>query len=930
MKRILVLITLILALILCITSCDLLKPSDPSPEHTHEFGEWFITENASCGKSGVKVRCCSCGEKQSEAIPSLSHNVVIDEAVASTCTTTGLTEGQHCSICNEVLVSQIIVDALGHTEMVDEAVAPTCTATGLTEGKHCSVCNEVIVAQIEMPKVSHSYDDKYDESCNVCGFIRDADCAHTNVSTQPEKSATCTQPGLTEGKVCTDCEEILVPQTVIDSLGHTEVIDDAKAPTCTETGLTEGKHCSVCDEVIVAQTVIDSLGHNVVGHYCTECNELFASEGLEFTLNDDELSYSVTGIGKCTDTDIAIPSTYEGLPVTAIGNSAFFFCTDITNVLIPDSITTIENHAFSYCFSLVSINVPYSVVNIEYVPFDSCTNLTAIIVDDDNAYYKSIDGNLYSEDGTVLMQYAVGKTDTAFVIPDSVTTVYDYAFKDCYHLSEIELPDTVRSIGFSAFTNCTKLTSITVPNGVTSIGYQAFYGCESLVSVSISSSVSNIGSEAFNMCESLTNINVDANNDVYQSIDGNLYTIDGTRLIQYAIGKQDYIFNIPNGVVIIGEDAFNWCDALMTVVIPDSVTTIEENAFYNCASLVTLVVGKDVTSIATTAFEACSNLMEVYYTGTEDEWNSISIDTCNDPITDATRYYYSVSEPHVEGNFWHYVDDEIVVWPAVAPLYTRDGDYIYFGEYPQTIKADDVTITATQDSRGYYLGSDGNYYAAVTATPYKSGYTFSNNAMVVSGTVYYFKVEPIRWRILSTDGETALILCDSIIANIAYDAYNNGNYSNNYKNSDIRAWLNETFYETAFTALQQEIIITTTVDNSVYSTGYSSNPYACEDTEDKVFLLSYREVTNSAYGFSTDRYAYDTARRMLTSDYSRATGVCMSTSSDYYGNGRWWLRSPGNDRSDYARCVYYDGDVSSYGFVDYSNFGVVAALQIRL
>ena len=92
MKRIVVLITLILALILCITSCDLLKPSDPSPEHTHEFGEWFITENAACGKSGVKVRHCSCGEKQSEAIPSLSHNVVIDEAVASTCTTTGLTE----------------------------------------------------------------------------------------------------------------------------------------------------------------------------------------------------------------------------------------------------------------------------------------------------------------------------------------------------------------------------------------------------------------------------------------------------------------------------------------------------------------------------------------------------------------------------------------------------------------------------------------------------------------------------------------------------------------------------------------------------------------------------------------------------------------------------------------------------------------------
>ena len=252
--------------------------------------------------------------------------------------------------------------------------------------------------------------------------------------------------------------------------------------------------------------------------------------------------------------------------------------------------------------------------------------------------------------------------------------------------------------------------------------------------------------------------------------------------------------------------------------------------------------------------------------------------------------------------------------------YHRDGEYIYFGEYPQTIKAEDVTITETTDSRGYYLGSDNAYYAKVTADPYESGYTFSDGSAVTGDAVYYFKVEPILWRIIAQGDETALILCDSIIANKAYD----NSSSNNYAESDIRAWLNDQFYNTAFTALEQELILTTTVDNSVASTGYSSNQYDCENTEDKVFLLSYAEVTNSVYGLSTS-----TSRKMQTSDYSRATGAYMNTSTDYYGNGCWWLRSPDFYYSFSARSVVTGGDTYDYGVDDTSN-GVVPALQIRL
>ena len=124
------------------------------------------------------------------------------------------------------------------------------------------------------------------------------------------------------------------------------------------------------------------------------------------------------------------------------------------------------------------------------------------------------------------------------------------------------------------------------------------------------------------------------------------------------------------------------------------------------------------------------------------------------------------------------------------------------------------------------------------------------------------------------------------------------------------------------------------MDNSAASTGSSRNPYACEDTSDKVFLISYKEVTNPDYGFASSGGSYDTARRKTVSDYARATGAAMSKNSPYYGNGWWWLRSPyGSYGDSSARGVYYDGYADNYGSYDdvnYVRYGVVPALQIRL
>ena len=257
--------------------------------------------------------------------------------------------------------------------------------------------------------------------------------------------------------------------------------------------------------------------------------------------------------------------------------------------------------------------------------------------------------------------------------------------------------------------------------------------------------------------------------------------------------------------------------------------------------------------------------------------------------------------------------------------------YIYFGEYPQSLKADDVTVTDTKDSRGYYLGSDNAYYAKVTGNPYSSsGYAFANDETVVMGTAYYFKVEPILWRILAQDDGTAMILCDSIIVGKTYHSGGFNNDSNEYGSSGIRSWLNNQFYQNTFSELERELILTTTVDNSVASTGYTSNRYAGADTSDKIFLLSYVEVTNTEYGFS-DGTQVDESREMQVSDYSRATGVWMNTtrSDNNYGNGYWWLRSPYYNDKEIVRQIGNDGKLTM-GDAGRNGAGVVPAMWIRL
>ncbi len=272
-------------------------------------------------------------------------------------------------------------------------------------------------------------------------------------------------------------------------------------------------------------------------------------------------------------------------------------------------------------------------------------------------------------------------------------------------------------------------------------------------------------------------------------------------------------------------------------------------------------------------------------------------------------------------------------WVEYMKPYEANGSkYIYFGEYPQTLKQDSVTIISnTPDSNGYYLGSDNERYAKVEATPYSSAYYFNNKQQIVKGTTYYFKVEPIKWKILQVNGKEYKLMTDLIIDNQKFYSYTGTRtidgktiYPNNYEYSDIRKWLNEDFYNKAFTKVLQSYINTTFVDNSLASTGNSSNKYICNDTYDKVCLLSYKDITNKEYGFTNDK-----SRQKQLTDYAKAKGCYMATSTDFYNNGYYWLRSPDFNYDYSARYVDFVGFIGGK-WVRSDSAGVSAAITISL
>jgi hypothetical protein len=302
---------------------------------------------------------------------------------------------------------------------------------------------------------------------------------------------------------------------------------------------------------------------------------------------------------------------------------------------------------------------------------------------------------------------------------------------------------------------------------------------------------------------------------------------------------------------------------------------------------------------------------------------------------------------------------------ATQPI-IKGGTY-YFGTYPQskvtdatllsTLNAASGTLPTSENSQkwtdyGYYISgsvssymwyidieNSGNEYRGVYFTSYRQYFTHYTSSTshswqddngYTTSSVYWFKYEPITWRVLDVQSNRAFLMADLVLDSQEYH-YSTSNrtiggstvWANNYKESHIRSWLNDNFYNTAFTAEEKARIQTTTVDNSAASTGYSTNSFACANTSDKVFLLSYAEATSATYGLSTDA-----SRQLKPSAYAQSQGVRKT----YSGNSGWWLRSPDYSYGAFiARNVSIIGiGISNYFTVYNTSGGVVPALWISL
>ena len=479
---------------------------------------------------------------------------------------------------------------------------------------------------------------------------------------------------------------------------------------------------------ITAVTISDGVT-SISDHAFYNCSNL-----TSVTIPDGVTSISDYTFSRCESlASVTIPDS-----VTSIGNYAFEFCSSLATITIPDSVTRIGNYAFDFCSSLATITIPDSVTRIGYNAFEFCSSLAMITIPDsvimigydafslcdnlESVYIASIESwsnILFDSWEANPLYYAEklylnGELVTNLVLPEGITTVKSYVFNNVKCIKSLVIPEGVLRIQSDAFRDCSEIETVTLPKSLVNINENAFSQCHAIKKVYYA------GSEA-----EWNNILINSGNDNLKNAEivyGVIADDDGesgdnshgSYLAMGTLGTSQWVLFEDGTAIINGTGApeftdipfYKHRDTVTSVKISDGITSIPEDMFYKCEKITKVIIPKSVKSIGDSAFWRCSDITEVYYGGTAEEWNNITIGEYNDALLGAsfTYSYSAVTEVGIKflanppKKVYSYgeelaLDNTVVVKKFSDGSFTEIEDYTVTGYDKYTFGRQEVSIT---------------------------------------------------------------------------------------------------------------------------------------------------------------------------------------------------------------------------------------------